>query len=411
VKYVLLVPDGMSDRPQKSLGGRTPLGVARTPNMDSIAAEGITGTASTVPESMSSGTAVAMLAVMGYDPTKYRIGRGPVEAASMGIQLAEGDVAFRCNLVTAVDGVMVDSSAGHISTQEAHVLIDAIAADLSAPGVAFVPGVSYRHLVIFSKGGAADADALLAVRCTPPHDIVGEKTADYWPSGGAADAVGDLMERSQGALSGHEVNTVRRDLGEREASMIWLWGQGARADLPRFFDRWGVQGAVISAVDVVNGFAALAGMKVIHVEGATGYFDTNYEGKAAAAVDALSEVDFVLVHVEATDEAGHIGDAKLKVRAIEDFDARVVGPVLEGVRKYAEHRVLVVPDHATVIGERSPHAHDPVPFAMCGWGIKPDGSAAYTEEEAQGGSVRLRRGYKLMERFIRREAASGKKLF
>lgn len=405
----MLVPDGMSDRPQPALGGRTPLAVARTPNMDRIAADGVTGTARMVPSQLPSGTAVAMLAVMGYDPLRHRVGRGPVEAASMGIELAPGDVAFRCNLVTCVDGVMVDSSAGHITTQEARVLISALGDKLGGERIDFVPGVSYRHLVIFRE--ADDPQALIDVSCVPPHDIVGMKIRDWWPRGGAADVVRGLMEASVEVLADHEINVVRRDLGEKEATMIWLWGQGGRAELPRFCDVWGVRGAVISAVDVVNGFAALAGMQVIKVPGATGYFDTNYEGKARAAVDALSEVDLVIVHVEATDEAGHMGDAKLKVRAIEDFDSRVVGPVLDGISRYAQWRVLVVPDHATVIGEASPHAHDPVPLAMCGWGITPDDSRAYSEQDAAEGSLRFKKGHELLGEFIVKRPGGRTELF
>ena len=402
MKYCILVGDGMSDRPVPELGGKTPLEAARIPNMDRLAREGRLGTAVTVPEALPSGTDVAMLAVMGYEPARYYCGRAPLEAASMNVVLAEGDVAFRCNLVTA-DDVMEDYSAGHISTEEAAELLKAVAAKIDLPYVELYPGVSYRHLLVVrseaANHGDRGLDALLATRCVPPHDIAGQRLDGYLPQGPAAEFIRGMMDASKSVLAKHEVNRRRVAAGKAPATMIWLWGQGPSPSLPTFAELYGVSGGVVSAVNVVFGIAAIAGLEIIKVPGATGYFDTNYEGKVEAALDALSRHDLALLHVEATDEAGHMGDPQLKVRAIEDFDRRVVGPMLAGLAKLGPARVLVCPDHATPLSVRG-HVHDDVPYAVWGAGIPASGAKGFFETEARRLSGSPLPGHMLMKELL-----------
>jgi len=313
----------MADRPVKELGGRTPLEAARTPAMDDIAREGIVGFVQTIPRGMNPGTDVAMLSVLGYDPKKYFTGRGPLEAVSLlGLWLRESQIAFRCNLVTVGDGKLVDYSGGHVRSEEAHLLIDAVNKELGCEAIKFFGGVGYRHIMIideeaddFPQRVGLSAQDLCSTRCFPPHDVVGEDLRKIYPKGRGEKFLIELMEESFKILDGHEVNQVRRDLGENPANMIWLWGQGKAPALPTLQERFGVRGAVISAVDVVNGIGKYAGLEIIRVPGATGYFDTNYEGKAEYAIRALEDKDFVLIHVEAPDEAGHMGDWKAKIRA------------------------------------------------------------------------------------------------
>lgn len=400
MKYCVLVGDGMSDRPVRALGGRTPLEVASTPNMDRLAREGRLGTAVTVPEGLASGTDVAMLAVMGYEPGKYYCGRAPLEAASMNVRLDPGDVAFRCNLVTA-DAVMEDYSAGHISTEEAAELLRAVQDGIGLPYVEFHAGVSYRHLMVVRRDsdGAVGLEDLLATECTPPHDIAGQRLDGHLPRGPASGFLLGLMEKSKRILSGHEVNRRRRAAGKPPATMVWLWGQGPNPSLPSFAELYGVTGGVVSAVNVVFGIAACAGLEMIRVPGATGYFDTNYEGKVRAALEALGRHDLALLHVEATDEAGHMGDPELKIRAIEDFDRRVVGPVLEGLAAAGPARVLLCPDHATPLEVRG-HVHDDVPYVMWGEGVPACGAAGFWEAEARRLSPEPLPGHVLMRELL-----------
>ena len=381
MKYVILIGDGMADNPMDELDGRTPLEFAHTPNLDALAGTGKFGLFATVPPGYPPGSDVANLSVLGYDPKKYYTGRAPLEAASIGVQLKEGDVAFRCNLVTLVekDGLVVmdDYSAGHISTGEAAELIKTLDRVLAGKGVRLYPGTSYRHLMVWEKGPAGK------LTCTPPHDISDKKIDDYLPKGDGAEKLLELMELSQEVLLGHDVNKDRVGAGKKPASSIWLWGQGTAPRMPTIKQRFGVDGAIISAVDLMKGIGIYAGLEVLKVPGVTGYIDTNYDGKAEYALDVLGRKDFVVVHVEAPDEAGHQGNLEHKIQAIEDFDMKIVGPVLEGLEKFGEYRVLVLPDHPTPLALKT-HTSDPVPFAMCtGSALASErGSARFSEKEA-----------------------------
>ncbi len=375
MKFIVILGDGMADRPIESLKGKTPLQAAHTPNMDSVAREGKNGLAITVPEGMPPGSDVANLSVMGYDPHKYYTGRAPLEAAAMGVKLEEDDIAFRCNLVTVEKGIMKDYSAGHITSDEGKELIR----DLKPlmPAQRLYAGVSYRNLLVLRAG----ADAI----CTPPHDITDRQIEDYLPRGRDSELLIGLMEAAKPILATHPVNLKRIAEGKRPANMIWLWGQGPAPAMPTFKERFGLSGAMISAVDLLKGIGVYAGLEVIDVPGATGTIDTNYAGKVEAALKALVRVDFVYLHVEAPDEAAHEGDLELKIKALELFDQKVVGPVIEGLKARGDDwRVLLLPDHATPISIRT-HSHDPVPFAIMGKRIKPDSVRSFDEEAAKRG--------------------------
>ncbi len=375
MKFVVILGDGMADLPLAALGGRTPLQVANKPNMDAVAMMGKSGLARTVPEGMPPGSDVANLSIMGYDPSRYYTGRAPLEAAAMGIQLAEGDIAFRCNFVTIVNDIMKDYSAGHITNDEGHELIKALKPLM--PAKRLYPGVSYRNLLILKAGERAI--------CTPPHDITDKPIDDYLPRGKDSELLIELMEIAKPVLAAHPVNAKRIAEGKKPANMIWLWGQGGAPTIPTFTEKYGLNGAMISAVDLLKGIGTYAGLEVIDVRGATGNIDTNYEGKVKAALDALVQKDFVYLHIEAPDEAGHEGNLEQKIRAIELFDQRVVGPMIQGLKSNGEDwRVLLLPDHATPIAVKT-HTMDPVPFAIMGSGIKPDGVQSFDEEAAKRG--------------------------
>jgi 2,3-bisphosphoglycerate-independent phosphoglycerate mutase len=361
MKYVILLGDGMADYPMEELGGRTPLAAAKTPNMDFLATQGELGLARTIPEGMEPGSDVANLSIMGYDPAKYHTGRAPLEAASMGVSLELQDVAFRCNLVTLRhetngDIFMEDYSAGHISSSEARELIDSINQAMGNGSRRFYPGVSYRHLLVW-QGGQENW------RTYPPHDLTGQSVRSYLAGDGKEKPLLELIKSSWPLLSNHPVNRLRAERGQKPATSIWLWGQGRAPQVPTLQELYGLTGAVISAVDLMRGIGIYAGLKSILVEGATGYLDTNYAGKVEAALDALETMDFVYLHVEAPDEAGHTGDLKNKLQAIEDFDYKVVGPMLQGLKTLGPHRVLLMPDHRTPLSLKT-HSPEPVPFAL-----------------------------------------------
>jgi 2,3-bisphosphoglycerate-independent phosphoglycerate mutase len=381
MKFIVILGDGMADRPIESLKGKTPLQAAHTPNMDLVALEGRNGLAITVPEGMPPGSDVANLSVMGYDPHKYYTGRAPLEAAAMGVKLEEDDIAFRCNFVTVEKGIMEDYSAGHITNDEGKELIR----DLKPlmPAQRLYAGVSYRNLLVLRAG----ADAI----CTPPHDITDRPIEDYLPRGKDSELLIGLMEAAKPVLAAHPVNLKRIAEGLRPANMIWLWGQGPAPDLPTFQERFGLRGAMISAVDLLKGIGVYAGLEVIDVPGATGTIETNYAGKVEAALKALERMDFVYLHIEAPDEAAHEGDLELKIKALEIFDREVVGPIIEGLMARGDDwRVLLLPDHATPI-EIKTHSHDPVPFAIMGKGIKHDTIESFDEGAATQG------GYEVVE--------------
>lgn len=375
MKLMVILGDGMADLPLEALNGRTPLQAANKPNMDRLARLGRSGLATTVPDGFPPGSDVANLSVAGYDPRRYYTGRAPLEAASMGVQLNEGDIAFRCNLVTIEDGIMKDYSAGHISTEEARELIGALKPLM--PGERLYAGVSYRHLLVLPKG----ADAV----CTPPHDISDRPVAGYLPQGEGSDVLLKLMEEAKPILAGHPVNRKRLAANKRPANAIWLWGQGPRPSMPTIPDLSGLTGAMISAVDLLRGIAVYAGLEVIDVPGATGTIDTNFAGKVNGAIDALSRHDFAYLHIEAPDEASHEGDLDQKIHAIELLDQRVVGPVVERLEKSGEEwRILLLPDHATPISIKT-HSNEPVPFVIMGKGIEPDDVDCYDEQSAKKG--------------------------
>ncbi len=396
MKYAIVIPDGAADRPAEALGGRTPFEVARLPNMDYIAAEGRLGTVQTIPAGMASGSDVAILSLLGYDPVRNYTGRAPLEAAARGIEARPDDWIFRCNLVTVAEEMMVDYSAGHISTQEAEALVGALEDRFGSDSLRFYPGVGYRHLLVI-RGES------FKVRTTPPHDILGLPVKKYLPKGKNSARLRELMETSQEVLGGHSVNQVRRDLGENPASQIWLWGEGQKPALTTFRERWGLTGAVVTAVDLVRGIACLIGWNVIEVEGATGYYDTNYAGKAEAAIDALKDHDVVVVHVESTDEAGHNGQAREKVRALEAIDREIVGRLLKAMQATDEPwRILVAPDHETPLATRT-HESKPVPFAMMGDGVEPGRRGrVMTETAARKAGMHVAVGHELMEYFLTR---------
>lgn len=398
MKFALLVADGMADYPLEELGGHTPLEAAQTPNMDALARKGTVGIARTIPAQMPPGSDIANLNLLGYDVAKYYTGRAPLEAASRGIELSDDEVAFRCNLVTVDDNIMVDYSAGHITSEEAAELIAAVDAELGGPAFKFHPGVSYRHLLITRPDNDKRWDTDLG--CTPPHDIVGQSIDGHLPHGEDEQLFGKLMLDSVGVLSGHRVNRRRLESGKRPANMIWLWGQGRRPSIPTFSELYGMTGAVISAVDLIRGIGKYAGLSVVHVPGATGYFDTDYAGKASHGLDALKRCDFLFVHVESPDEAGHMGDVEEKVRAIENFDRLIVGPIADGLSHSASHRVMVLPDHFTPI-KLGTHTADPVPFLVCGTGVSRGGASGFSEAEARRAGTVVEHGFELLPAYLR----------
>lgn len=401
MKYIILIGDGMADYPINELGNRTALQVAKIPNMNQITKTGRIGLVTTIPKGLSAASDVANLSILGYDPVKYYTGRGPLEAANLGINLEEGQVALRCNLITAGDDKLVDYSAGHISTPEAQVLIKYLDKKLGNENIKFFPGVSYRHLLVINAKQLGICDkAFTQIKCVPPHDITGQKISVHLPKGQGAEFLLKLMEESRRALEGHEVNQVRVDLKENPANMIWLWGQGLTPKLEKFADKFGLSGSVISAVDLIKGIGKIIGLEVINVPGATGYYDTNYLGKAKYALKSLKNKDFVFIHVEAPDEAGHNGDLRAKIGAIENFDRLVVGTILKHFQKTKNFRILVAPDHVTPISLRT-HTAEPVPFAISGKDISPDEAKEFNEIEGLRSKLKFEAGHKLMEYFIR----------
>ena len=393
MKYIVLLGDGMSDEKLAQLGGKTPLQAAKTPNMDFMAKRGRIGLARTVPAGFPPGSDVANLSVFGYDPRSCYTGRSPLEAASMGVELGADDVAFRINLVNlearANTLLMKDYSAGHISTEEGRELVIALQNELGSDEFRFYPGISYRHLLVWRGGNEQ-------ITATPPHDITGQSILDYLPSGDGADRLINLMNASQLVFHNHPQYKRRLEAGKLPANSVWFWGQGKAPLMETFSTKFGLSGAVISAVDLVRGIGVYAGLEIIKVEGATGYIDTNYRGKAEAALEALARSDYVYLHVEAPDEASHSGNLEHKLKAIEDFDAEVVGVVLEGVKKFGEFRILCTPDHPTPVA-RMTHTGDPVPFILySGEQDEKPGVAGYDEDSAKASGLFLDEGFRLM---------------
>ncbi len=392
-KYVIIVPDGAADEPLEQFGNKTVIEAAKTPNMDKVSEIGRQGLVRTVPKKMEPGSDVAQMSLLGYDPRKYYTGRAPIEAAARNIKLSLEDWVFRCNLVTIADGEMADHSAGHISTAEAENLIKELDEQLGSEQICFHTGVSYRHLVVF-KG--LDFD----VQTYPPHDYIGTVIDKILPRGKGSELLIDLMARSQQIFINHDINKVRKDLGENQVSSIWLWGHGQRAQMEHFQKRFGLKGVTITAVDLVRGLSKLIGFDLIDVPGATGFIDTNYQGKASAAIEALNEYDIVFVHIEAPDEAAHSGNAEMKKKAIEQIDKYIVGPVLEALQGYESWRILVLPDHPTPV-RNGAHSNEPVPFAMAGDNISGILQATFGETNAAKSGFKIENGFELMEYFLK----------
>ncbi len=396
-KYIILVGDGMGDYPLDELAGKTPLEAARTPNMDRLLPLGRLGLVRTIPDGMEPGSDVANMSLLGYDPARYHTGRAPLEAASMGIRLAPEDVALRCNLVTVErDGngveIMADYSAGHIGTEEARSIVASLQEAVSGGPLHLHPGVSYRHLLVWS-GGRTDLET------TPPHDISGKPVGSYEKCYDEAPVLRSFRERAASILAGHPVNMARKAAARHPANAVWLWGQGRAPSMPTLKERFGITGAMISAVDLLKGLGVYAGLEPINVPGATGYLDTNYAGKVAAALGALDSGDLVYVHIEAPDEAGHEGSLEKKIEAIEAFDERVVGPVVEGAARFSRVRLLLAMDHFTPVLERT-HVTDPAPFLLVedlyGKPLpRPVVPAAFSEREALTAGLNLDSGVHL----------------
>ncbi len=402
MKHIIILGDGMADWPVPELGGKTLLQYADTPNMDKIARMGCSGLLQTVPEGFHPGSEVANSAILGFDQHKVYEGRGPLEAASIGVELADDDLAMRCNLICIEDGKIKNHSCGRLETEEADVLIRFLDEKLGSERVHFYTGVQYRHLLVI-KGGNKH------LKCTPPHDVPGTPFADCMvqpeipEAQETADLLNSLILKSQELLAGHPLNKKRMAEGQDPANSIWPWGGGYRprmTPLTVTYPQIG-RGAVITAVDLIRGIGTYAGLRVINVEGATGLYDTNYEGKAQAAIDALKTDDFVYLHVEASDEAGHEGDVKLKLRTIEDLDHRIVGPVLEQVKDWDEPvSIAVLPDHPTPCKHRT-HTAEPIPFAIYYPGIEPDAVQTFDEEAAKSGRYGLLHGDEFIREFMK----------
>ncbi|HUV41480.1 MAG TPA: cofactor-independent phosphoglycerate mutase [Sedimentisphaerales bacterium] len=392
-KYVIIVPDGAADEPLEELGNKTVLEAADTPNMDRISTRGRQGLVQTIPDGMDAGSDVAQMSLLGYDPLKFYTGRAAIEAVARNIKLTDTDWVFRCNLVTIADAKMHDHSAGHISTEEGAKLVELFNQHLGTDRIRFYPGVSYRHLLVF-KG--LDFD----VQTYPPHDNIGKSIAQILPRGKGSKLLIDLMARSQQICANHDINKVRSDLGENPASSIWLWGQGKAAQLEHFKHRFGLKGAAVAAVDLVKGLAKMAGFDLINVPGATGFIDTNYKGKASAAIAALTKYDIVFVHIEAPDEASHSQNIRMKKKAVEQIDKYVVGPIYEALQDYESWRILVLPDHPTFISTGA-HSAEPVPFAMAGTDITGILNTPFSESNAAESGLRIEKGFELMEYFLK----------
>ena len=396
MKYVIVIPDGCADEPQASLGGKTPLQAAATPNMDRIARTGLVGRTDNVPPGLTPASDVATLSLFGYDPLVVYTGRAPLETAAMGLKLGPNDWAIRCNLVHVENEEMRDFTAGHITPEDGKELMAAIQAKLGGGQLEFHAGVSYRNILIYRGPGAPfGADT----KTQPPHDVPDQPIAGYLPKGPGSDLLRDLMLRSREVLRDHPTNRKRRAAGQRDATQLWLWGQGRAPSLKLFAEQYGKNGAIISAVDLVRGVGILLGWTRIDVPGTTGYLDTDYAAKGRYGIEALKTHDLVCIHVEAPDEASHEGKADEKVRALERIDEQIVGPLLAALPSHDDWRILVSPDHRTPLRTRA-HAYGMVPFAVAGTGMRPQGQASYDEVVAAAASQVFDKGHQLMRWFL-----------
>lgn len=399
-KYVVMLCDGMADYPIPEFDGKTPLQAANTPNMDKMAKKGVVGLVKTVADNLKPGSDVANLSVLGYDPEIYYTGRSPLEAGSIGIDMKPTDVSFRCNLVTLSDEpeysdkTILDYCADDISTEEAEILIKYLAEHFNNEEFQLYTGVSYRHCLIWNNG-TMDVGTL-----TPPHDITGKPIKNYIPDANKVGKLYDMMVKSYDLLKDHPVNKAREAKGKRPANSMWFWGEGKRASLTPFLEKYGLKASMISAVDLLKGIGKFSNMNVVNVEGATGYIDTNFEGKAQACIDELAKgQDFVYIHVEAPDECGHRHEIENKKRAIELIDEKILTPVLAALDQYDDYKVLVCPDHPTPLSLKT-HTNDPVPFLMYHKKGEVDGKAAYNEDAAKETGIFIDNGHEMMQKFL-----------
>ena len=406
MKFIIFLGDGMSDRPVEELNGQTPLMVANTPNLDRMVRDGIGGWSLNTPVGYYPGSDIANLGVLGYDVRESYTGRSPLEAAAMGVELGEHDLAFRCNMVSLSSdfSVMEDFSAAHIATDQATEIIHTLNQHLSSEQFQFYPGVSYRHLLVWRNYDAYQekhpvSSDKQALQCIAPHDISDQPIQGHLPAGLHAVPIEKLMRRSWEILADHPVNRARHQKGEKPANSIWLWGHGKKPFLAAFKERFGVSGGIISAVDLMRGIAAHIGFEALHVPGATGWIDTDYEGKARACLEGLKRHDLMFVHVESPDEAGHAGRLDYKIQAIEDFDQRMVGKVLQEMVEREPFRAIALPDHPTPIATKT-HNSDPVPFAMYGEGVEPDSNLTYDEKLLKNGSLSFNPGIDMIHTLI-----------
>lgn len=398
MKYAIIIPDGCADEPQNVLEGRTPLQAAKLPAMNALAVAGMVGRANHVPASLPAGSDVANLSLLGYSPLEHFTGRAPLEAAAQGIPLGENDWAIRCNLVTIEDQTMRDFTADHISTEEARELLATAQEKLGNERLQFVAGVSYRNLLIY-RPGEKKAPFSRDTRATPPHDLTDKSVLDDYPRGPGSDLLNQLMSDSVGLFAEHPVNAARRQSGKLPATNVWLWGQGKAPALTPFETLYGCRGAMITAVDLLRGLAVLLGWQRIEVPGATGYLDTDYAAKGRYAIDALPTTDVICVHVEATDEASHEGNCAAKIKALEQIDRHIVGPLWEALKSQGNYRILVTPDHPTPLRTKT-HSHGYVPFVIAGTGIAPDAATNYDETTAGKSELAFDDGWKLMRYFL-----------
>jgi 2,3-bisphosphoglycerate-independent phosphoglycerate mutase len=404
MKYAIVIPDGCADEPQASLGDRTPLQVARKPNMDRIAKLGVVGRSDNVPPTLTPASDVATLSLFGYDPLQVYTGRAPLETAAMGIALGPNDWAIRCNLVHVDQEEMRDFTAGHITSEDGAPLMKSIQESLGGPAdfeglrgtLEFHAGVSYRNILVYR---GAEAPFAAKTKTQPPHDIPDKPIANHLPQGPGGNLLRQLMERSRAVLRDHPTNRARLAAGKKSATQIWLWGQGKAPALEPFARRYGKQGAILSAVDLVRGVGILLGWKRIDVPGATGYLDTDYAAKGRYGVQALKSHDLVCVHIEAPDEASHEGKADEKVKALERIDEHIVGPLLDALPKYGSWRILVSPDHRTPLRTRA-HSYGMVPFTVAGTGVAPGGQSSYDEAVAAAAPLAFEKGHQLMKWFL-----------
>ena len=401
LKFLILVPDGMADFPVESLGGRTPLAAANTPIMDQLAQQGVMGEFTPIPEGLPPGSDIGNLSLFGYDPRASFSGRAPLEAANQGITLGSDEICFRCNLITLADNVMKSFTAGHIDSETGAQIIASLNEYFAADdNITFYPGVQYRHLCVV-RVDDSERDAMVQLATEPPHNVTDQDVATYVPRGAGAARILAYMDEAHGVLNAHPANERRVATGQLPATNIWLWGQGTAPAIQSYHDRFGITGAVTSAVDLVKGIGRCAGFTILDVPGATGYIDTDYEGKVNASLDALDTCDLAYVHLEVPDETAHEGRADLKIQAIEDFDARVAGPCAEYMARRDDVRLLVAPDHITAINTKT-HAGGPVPFLIAGAGIpRIEQPWPFTEDGARETGLLFDPGFTLIEQFIR----------